>query len=461
MKVKVAAIQVGERVREDLGEIERLAISLERYGLIHPIIITKDYMLVAGRRRLAAAIKLGWVEIEVRYREELGAKESATIDLELELEENVRRKDLTWQEEVVAVRTFHKLKVEQEGQAVKGYAGRGWGIQDTADYLGVTHPLISRYIKLADALNEVPGLSDAKNMAHAWRELTRAEEGRVVTVLAEKVVQAEGEHKKVEGFTLLNGDCIVELQHLGDETADMVLTDPPYGKELEMRGADSAIVPLYRDDEGYVMSLIHSMVKEAYRVMKKDRVMLLFFDLPKYALVRAICEKAGFSVCAHPLIWHKLGAGNVLPNRSYYAMAYECILHCQKGTRELSMPGELINVLPYKRVPDQQKIHNTEKPVDLMRALIEHHTFPGELVLDPFAGSGSTLRAGLSIGRKVWGCELEKEYYSKALVALKGGTQVDDDLPPTYVGLEPGTSMWIRYWRAHAAGKKGEKHGGE
>tara|TARA_Y100000310_G_scaffold26438_1_gene25194 strand:- start:357 stop:716 length:360 start_codon:yes stop_codon:yes gene_type:complete len=99
-------------------------------------------------------------------------------------------------------------------------------------------------------------------------------------------------------------------------------------------------------------------------------------------------------------------------------------------------------------VPQAGKIHHTEKPIGLLTYLIKQHTFPSELVIDPFAGSASTLRAALGCNRKAWGCELNKEYYDRALVRLTGKI-AEPEVADDFHELEPGTSDWIKYWRAH------------
>lgn len=87
----IASIVVGERRREDMGDLDALARSLEQYGLIQPIVIDDGGRLVAGGRRLAAAKLLGWTHIDCRPFGTLNEVERQ----EIELEENLQRKDLT------------------------------------------------------------------------------------------------------------------------------------------------------------------------------------------------------------------------------------------------------------------------------------------------------------------------------------------------------------------------------
>lgn len=91
MKVRIDEIVVGERRREDMGDIQELAESIGKYGLLHPVVVDEQSRLVAGGRRLEAIKLLGWQEVEVRSLGELTDKEVRVI----ELEENLRRKDLT------------------------------------------------------------------------------------------------------------------------------------------------------------------------------------------------------------------------------------------------------------------------------------------------------------------------------------------------------------------------------
>lgn len=90
-RIGIDKIQIGPRRREELGDLEALAASIQQHGLIHPIVVDQDGTLVAGERRLKACQLLGWAEIDVRFYEDLTEEERWAI----ELEENLHRKDLT------------------------------------------------------------------------------------------------------------------------------------------------------------------------------------------------------------------------------------------------------------------------------------------------------------------------------------------------------------------------------
>jgi hypothetical protein len=91
MKLVIDDIQIGERRRQEMGDVNSLAESIGRYGLLHPVVVDADGRLVAGGRRILACEQLGWREIEARSLGDLTESERR----EIELEENLRRKDLT------------------------------------------------------------------------------------------------------------------------------------------------------------------------------------------------------------------------------------------------------------------------------------------------------------------------------------------------------------------------------
>ncbi len=91
MQISIKSIRIKRRVRKNIGDISGLAESLNRFGQLHPIVITRKKVLVSGRRRLAAAKSLGWPTIDAIV---LVGKDAADL-LELELDENIQRDPLT------------------------------------------------------------------------------------------------------------------------------------------------------------------------------------------------------------------------------------------------------------------------------------------------------------------------------------------------------------------------------
>ncbi len=255
-------------------------------------------------------------------------------------------------------------------------------------------------------------MEDAKNKLTAIKLYKIKKERAILSALYDKV------EVTVDTACFICGDSKVELKKVESKSWDMVLTDPPFGKFLEMKADLRTGETPYKDDPRKVFADMKVIVREYYRVLKDDRVKLLFFDVMHYEKVVKICEEAGFLVCQTPLTWCKTGGGGALPNDTYYAMNTELILHCQKGSRPLNHPGQP-NFLVYERVPSQLKVHETQRPTSLLRYLIEQHTAPGELVGDGYAGSASTLISAFECGRRAWGCELSKENHVKGILEIE------------------------------------------
>ncbi|KKN34943.1 hypothetical protein LCGC14_0788840 [marine sediment metagenome] len=409
-KVKVDQINIkDERFREEYGEIEELAVSIQRYGLLHPIAIDEDMNLIAGERRLKAHKLLGLADIEVKLMKDATVLEKR----EIEIEENLRRKDFTWQEEVKAKNEVDKIKRELYGSAVKGHGG-GWSIRDTADSLGDSIGTVSRDLRLAKALEEFPELVKEKTKDGAWKRYQKMRERDIVQELAEKVVV------KVDTKCLVNGDSKVEMKRIKAASVDLVLTDPPFAIALDkgFKSADAWAGKVYDDELQHVMNTIDLVVKECYRVLKEDRHMYLFFAIQHYDYVFKMLTDAGFNVSAVPCVWHKTGGGGAGGSEYAYASNYEVCFLAMKGRRALNKLGQT-NVFTEPRVAPQRKIHPTQKPHSLLRRLIEQSSQPGELVVDPFAGSSSTLISAFETKRQTFGIELDKEYYQQGILQIE------------------------------------------
>lgn len=128
MKKSMADIVLGTRIREESGDIAGLADSLAKYGLIHPVVVDEEGRLIAGGRRLEAAKRLGWTEIEVRTFGELSERQRR----EIELEENVRRKDLTEYErskKIVELTEVARDVAKEEGEDFRAEVSRNQEIE--------------------------------------------------------------------------------------------------------------------------------------------------------------------------------------------------------------------------------------------------------------------------------------------------------------------------------------------
>ncbi len=219
------------------------------------------------------------------------------------------------------------------------------------------------------------------------------------------------------GITIYHGDCREILPHL--PVADLLLTDPPYGVGWKSsRGAHDVL----RGDGGDL--LLESWLPAALGRLRRGRHMYVFGstkrDIPGEWKV---CGLGG-------LVWDKgvMGLGSTA---SPWGPAHEMILF---GVQEISKANREKNygataarlrkgsVLRHQRPHSgQTSRHPTEKPTSLLRVLIESSSTFGELVLDPFSGSGSTLEAARAEGRNAVGIEIDEKYCEVAADRLAQG----------------------------------------
>jgi site-specific DNA-methyltransferase (adenine-specific) len=460
MKIAIKDIKINERIRKEYGDIEDLASSMSRLGQLQPIVLGTDNLLLAGGRRLAAAVHLGWPEIDATRLEgvdDIGSKE-------IELEENLKRKDLAWPEEVRALRALYDLKVAKYGAAVRGRPARaiadldldtteGYSLTDAASELERSLGSISMDIQLARGLDEFPQLEEEKNKSSAFKRFKRLKETQLRTEQARRtrlddVTQTESEDnpsdssdtvadsedsgdaprirtasiKKIgwKGKGLLYlADCRDVLRALPEGSADCIITDPPFGLGLFKEGSTTSgqrlaehAGAMYDDDPHKIMDMLDEVFMLASKVLKPDGHAYIFFHMTRYEEVFTMLRKH-FGTCEEsPIIWSKNTPGIGDPNTSW-VYSYEPCFWVNRG-RHLVKP-QAFNVLKYDTIPPGQKIHPTQKPAALLRHLVQASCVQNEVVLDPFAGSGSTLVGALQVGCKFIGCEKSEAFHRSAV----------------------------------------------
>jgi len=420
MKMLMKDIKVGTRFREKFEDIDKLAESINKFGLIEPIVIDEKNELIAGERRYRAHQLLQRESIEARYMKDLSSLEKK----EVELEENIQRRQFTWQEEVNAKEQLHKLKLEIHGTVVDGKPIQGWNMRDTASALGESLGKVSMDVQLARGIRAFPELMKEKNKTIAYKKLKKNQESILHAELARRL-----ESKGITAHPdVMNGDCLEKIKEIATSSIDLILTDPPYGIDVDNAhtyGRMTVTDTRFEDGDHETFDLIDKILKEMFRVLKDDRHMYLFCGIDKVPTILKLLVKHGFEPHHLPLIWDK-GSGSYPSQQTSYVHSYEAFIHVQKGRRKLN--GSPRDIFPIKRVPAGRKIHPTEKPTELLRDLIELSSLPGEVVLDPFAGSGATLVAAKETNRRAIGIELDKSYYEGICTRLAtASTQSTDE----------------------------------
>ncbi|MCA9705256.1 MAG: site-specific DNA-methyltransferase [Myxococcales bacterium] len=207
-------------------------------------------------------------------------------------------------------------------------------------------------------------------------------------------------------FALANDDAVAWLRTLGDASVDLVVTDHPY-ESLEKHRAVGTTTRLKRSKASsndwfriFPNARFEELFVELYRVLRRNRHLYLLCDHETAFIAKPAGEAAGFRFWK-PIIWDKVSIGMGY----HYRARYEMILFFEKGKRKLADLG-VPDVLRVKRVVGG---YPAEKPVELSEILVHQSTERGELVIDPFMGSGSVGVAATRSGRDFAGCDLSPE----------------------------------------------------
>jgi DNA modification methylase len=199
--------------------------------------------------------------------------------------------------------------------------------------------------------------------------------------------------------TITQGNCIDVMRQMPANGVDFILTDPPY-------------LVNYRDRDGRTIQndanadWLKPAMREAYRVLKQDRVAIMFYGWTKVDAFFDAWKAAGFQPVGH-LVFRKTYSSKA----RFLSYQHEQAYLLAKGRPPLpKQPLADVMDMPYSG----NKLHPTQKPVAALAPLIRSFSLPGELVLDPFAGSGSSCAAALLTGRKYSGIELDSEYFQQA-----------------------------------------------
>jgi len=219
-------------------------------------------------------------------------------------------------------------------------------------------------------------------------------------------------------------DAKLFLPTIKTGSVDLIVTDPPY--KMTSRGSNGSTGGMLKKDickKGKVFSNndikpIH-YIPEFYRILKSDSHCYIMTNHINLIEILNVAVDCGFHF-VKSLIWDK---GNKIMGR-YYMSQFEYILFFRKGYDKPINDYGTSDILriPNKKMNDTDfggNLHDTEKPIELMKILIKNSTLENELVLDPFAGIGSTLIACKQSNRNYIGLEIDEKYYEIILHRLQ------------------------------------------
>jgi len=397
-EVTISKIKIGERFRYDMGDLVGLAASIKEQGVVQPITITSGMLLLAGGRRLEASKLAGKQKIPAVIREMTGGEIEAR---EIELLENIQRKDLTWFERASLEKKIYDLRVEKDPE---------WSQRKQADATDASQGAVSRRISLAEAIEAIPELADCKTEDQAWKAFKRIEESYIVQALEEKAGRRGKDASSFAERHYFVGDAFEGIAGINPGVADFAEVDPPYAiglKKRKGRNQDVSDVMRYNEVEpDDYQVFVEKMAKEVYRILRDNSFVIWWFGPDWYPVVLKALQDAEFSVSSIPAIWAKTGGGQTASPDTTLASTYEPFFVCRKGQPKVRKAGRA-NVFHYAPVPAQHKIHPTERPIELMLEILDTFVYPGSLVVVPFLGSGVTLRAAYQRSLIGYGWDLD------------------------------------------------------
>ena len=211
--------------------------------------------------------------------------------------------------------------------------------------------------------------------------------------------------------TLVKGDALTILRQMESESINFIITDPPYGIDYQSNRPRSkepgAKKPKIANDKSPFIWWLY----DAFRILADGGGLLCFSRWDVQQVFIDAMKIAGFSVKS-VIIWDRMVHG-MSDLKSAFAPRYDTCIFATKGF--YVFPNDRpFDVIQSQRLDGSKLTHPNEKPVELMRMLIEATTKPNDLILDPFMGSGTALVAAIKSGRRYMGVEISPEHYQTA-----------------------------------------------
>lgn len=199
---------------------------------------------------------------------------------------------------------------------------------------------------------------------------------------------------------IVQGDCVQLMKRLPEACIDLVVTDPPY--LVNYRSRDGRTIPNDR-----AADWLRPAFAEIYRVMKPNTFCVCFYGWNRVDLFMDAWKRAGLTPAGH-IVWQKQYASNT----SFLAACHEQAYLLVKGHPFVPRSNAMRDVLPWQYSGNY--LHPTQKPEIAIEPLVRALSRPGQVVLDPFAGSGTTAVVARKLGRRYLAFELDPEYFKIA-----------------------------------------------
>ncbi len=432
--ISISDLEIPEaRQRREFSaeQILDLAASIDKNSLLHPPVVRPGadgkFILIAGWRRLKAIQNLWEMSKRIRWADfefpegQLPCTLLSTLDsldaFEIELEENIQRADLSWQDRAVAesqLFELRRLQAEKNNECPPSIAQVAAEI-DSTDYVGGEPAQRLRAELIVSKHLDDPDIQKASSAQEALKILRRKEE----TQRRAELGAALG-NLKSSSHTLLKGDCLEILPTLPAASFDVILSDPPYGIDAQnfndsggLAGGGGDGSHFYDDSLENWQRLMAGFIPETFRLAKPLAHLYLFCDIERFLDLRERVRAAGWKPFRTPLVWFNPTANRVPWVDSGPQRKYQLILYATKGNRHVT------RIYPdvIECTSDPNPGHPAAKPVALYRNLLLRSVIPGNTVIDPFAGSGVVFPAANA--EKVLATGIEQDPAAYAIAAKR------------------------------------------
>lgn len=405
---KFGAIKVGTRHRKDLGNIKALAASIKEVGLLHPIVITPDDRLIAGRRRLAASRRLGWEDIPV-----------TVIDLKEivkgEWHENANRKPFTPSETVAIYGQLKNIVATPRGRPRKNqenFLDIGQTRDKVGRFFNISGRTLEKMIAVVEAAEKNPEdfghlkelMDRTGKVARSYNQLRRLQ--------ISKVLPTTGRNHLQDG-KIICGDCLQNLKNFPAAHFDAVLADPDWNLGLNYTGITTKVIPT----EEY-WAWLQPIYIEMLRVLKPGGFLAMWH--PQKHLPD-LWQWFGPAIHLYISCRAAVSRSRRLPIYS----AYDPIVLLWKPGGKVQYPYPRPDGMDYSisngSYSDLTRLHPCPRPLDQVEGLIAKFVMPNALVLDCFSGSGTTALACKKLGRRFVAIEINADYCNLIQRRLEAG----------------------------------------
>jgi ParB family transcriptional regulator, chromosome partitioning protein len=395
------------RQRQEFKDEKILQDSIRRLGLIHPPVVTRDFILVAGERRLQCCKALGWTSISVQFVDELDERTLKRI----ELEENVKRKNLTWEEESRAIVELDEMYREEAAENIEP-----WTDEDTIQVMDIDRKTLYNHREAIAALEWKPELANAPNRSAVLTVYnnTKAREKD----MAETGIFPQSDHIQCCSF-------LDWVRTYNGPKFNLIHCDFPFGIDSQnhhMGSRNEVGIGKYNDSFDYYKELLNTLCAALDSFTEESAHIVFWFSMRTYQYTfDRLSNYGGFEVDSYPLVWVKSDHAGILPDRTRGPRRiYETAFLARRGDRRIVQAKSNAYFGPHTDL-----IHQHEKPDEMLNYFFEMLVDENTTIFDPTCGGGSALRVAKRLGaQRILGLEIDEDYARQAnieLAKLNGG----------------------------------------